>query len=77
MTTSGEREDQQGTKEVTQEALRALDLAEGHLEDAENVLWTTAAEIESEDTATELENLTDTIWDVQLQLSELQDQLNE
>ena len=49
MTTSGEREDQQGTKEVTQEALRALDLAEGHLEDAENVLWTTAAEIESED----------------------------
>ena len=77
MTISGEGEDQQGTKEATQEALRALDLAEGYLEDAENVLWTTAAEIEPEDTATELENLTDTIWDLQLQLSELQDQLDE
>ena len=76
MTTSGEG-DPQETKEATKEALRALDLAEGYLEDAENVLWTTAAAIEPEDTATELESLTETIWDLQLQVYELQDQLDE
>ena len=47
MTTSREG-DQQEMNESTEEALRALDLAEGYLEDAENVLWTTAAEIEPE-----------------------------
>jgi hypothetical protein len=60
-----------------QEALRAVELADGYLDEAEDVLWTTVTEIESTDVGAELEEVTESIWDVQVQLYELRDHLEE
>jgi hypothetical protein len=67
--------DSEGDSE--QEALRALELADGYLEDAENVLWTAAIETNAEQVCVPLEELTEQIWEIQQQLYDLQDQIEE
>ena len=73
---SGE-ESMQDDATAEQEALRAVELADGYLDEAEDVLWTTVTEIESTDVGAELEEVTESIWDVQVQLYELRDHLEE
>ena len=60
-----------------EEALRALELAEGYLEDAENVLWTTASDIDTGDVSNQLQGLTEQLWEIQQQVYELQEQIND
>jgi hypothetical protein len=49
-----------------------VELANGHLEDAENVLWTTSERMTDEETAAELEEVVHQIWDVQHRLLDIQ-----
>jgi hypothetical protein len=60
-----------------QEAQRALELAEGYLESAENVLWTTTGEIDSKQMSKSVEELTEELWGVQQQLYDLQEQIDD
>jgi hypothetical protein len=60
-----------------QEAQRALELAEGYLESAENVLWTTTGEIDSKEVSNSFEQLTEELWGVQQQLYDLQEQIDD
>jgi hypothetical protein len=52
-------------------------LAEGYLESAENVLWTTTVEIDSKQVSKSLEELTEELWGVQQQLYDLQEQIDD
>jgi hypothetical protein len=47
------------------DAERVLELADGYLEDAENVLWNASKVADRDDLATELEALTRSIWNLQ------------
>ena len=60
--------DSEGDSE--QEALRALELADGYLEDAENVLWTAAIETNAEQVCVPM------IFKIRLRSSRLILQLN-
>lgn len=51
---------------------RTLDLADGHLEEAENVIWNTSKEADSEEVTVALEELSRDIWDIQHKISDLQ-----
>jgi len=57
------------------EAARALELAEGYLEDAENVLWEASAQAGAPETATDLEGLTQDIWELEHAVEDLKSQL--
>jgi hypothetical protein len=50
---------------------RVLELADGYLEDAENVLWNASKVADRDDLATELEALTRSIWNLQHQVDDL------
>jgi len=60
-----------------QEAQRALELAEGYLESAENVLWRSTVEIDSHEVSNSLEELTEELWGVQQQLYDLKEQIDD
>jgi hypothetical protein len=49
----------------------ALELAGGHLEDAENVIWEASARAESPEVAADLEELTRRIWRVEHAVDDL------
>jgi len=53
---------------------RVLEIADGHLEDAENVLWNASKEADA-DHATEVEALTRSVWDLQHRIDDLQREL--
>ena len=50
---------------------RVLELADGYLEDAENVLWNASKVADRDNLATELEALTRSIWNLQHQVDDL------
>lgn len=56
------------------EVVRALELADGYLTEAENVLWETAAESETDDVSEPVEQLTQEVWELQHRLDDLQDE---
>lgn len=60
-----------------QQVLRALELADGYLHEAQDVLWRTALDSPATAERQQLENLTEQIWTVQHQLSELQQQFEQ
>ena len=49
----------------------ALSLADGHLEDAENVLWNATRATDDEELAEALEELTRGVWQLQHELDDL------
>ena len=53
---------------------RVLEIADSHLEDAENVLWN-ASKRAGADHATEVEALTRSVWDLQHRIDDLQREL--
>jgi hypothetical protein len=53
------------------DAERILELADGYLEDAENVLWNASKVADRDNLATELEALTRSIWNLQHQVDDL------
>ena len=53
---------------------RVLEIADGHLEDAENVLWNASKRADA-DHATEIEALTRSVWDLQHRIDDLQGEL--
>jgi hypothetical protein len=59
------------------EVARALEAADGYLTKAENVLWETAAEINTDEMSEPVEQLTQEVWELQHQLDEIQEELNE
>jgi len=59
------------------EILVALELAKGHLEDAENVVWEASARADDEGTGADLEALTREIWRVEHALNDLRSELTE
>jgi hypothetical protein len=50
---------------------RVLELTDGYLEDAENVLWNASKVADRDDLATELEALTRSVWNLQHQVDDL------
>ena len=50
---------------------RVLELTDGYLEDAENVLWNASKVADRDNLATELEALTRSIWNLQHQVDDL------
>ncbi len=54
---------------------RTLELADGYLEEAESVLWTTSKEADSEEVRVALEDLSRDIWEIQHKISDLQREL--
>lgn len=57
------------------ETARALELAKGYLEDAENVLWEASARADSAETAADLEALTQEVWRVEHAIEDLKSEL--
>jgi hypothetical protein len=53
------------------DAERVLELADGYLKDAENVLWNASKVADRDDLATELEALTRSVWNLQHQVDDL------
>ena len=53
---------------------RVLEIADGHLEDAEIVLWNASKRADA-DHATEIEALTRSVWDLQHRIDDLQREL--
>jgi hypothetical protein len=57
------------------ETARALELAKGYLEDAENVLWEASAQADSPERAAELEELTGELWRVEHAIEDLKSEV--
>lgn len=57
------------------ETARALELAKGYLEDAENVLWEASARVDSRERGTDLEDLTREVWRVEHAIEDLRGEL--
>ena len=57
------------------ETARALELAKGYLEDAENVLWEASARADSPESAADLEDLTGEVWEVEHAIEDLKNEL--
>lgn len=58
-----------------QEILRALNLADGYLSEAQDVLWNTSPEFSGDARNQQLEELTEEIWTLQSQIYDLQQEL--
>ncbi|WP_324664983.1 hypothetical protein [Haloarcula sediminis] len=56
------------------DVLRALQLADGYLDEAEDLLWTAATESGSEEVSASIEELTQDVWDLQGRLEALQEE---
>lgn len=57
------------------DVLRVLEVANSHLEEAEDVLWTAANQTDSSEHATNLETVTHGVWDAQHELMDLKRKL--
>ncbi|MFB6296303.1 MAG: hypothetical protein ABEH66_05625 [Halobacteriales archaeon] len=57
------------------EVVRILGIANGHVEDAENVLWNATKEADDDELAAALEELTRDVWDLQHDLESLRRRL--
>lgn len=57
------------------ETARALELAKGYLEDAENVLWEASAQADSPEGAAALEEVTREVWEVEHAIEDLKSEL--
>jgi hypothetical protein len=57
-----------------QDVLRALELADGYLDEAEDLLWAAATESGADDVSEPIEELTQDVWDVQARLETLQEE---
>jgi hypothetical protein len=55
---------------------RTLEIADGYLEEAENVLWNSSKEVDSAEVATALDDLTHDVWDLQHKIRDLQRELD-
>lgn len=58
------------------ETARALELAEGYLEDAEHVLWVASAQADPPERAADLEELTRELWRVEHAITGLRDEVH-
>ena len=52
--------------------LQRLDLVNGYLDDAEDVLWNISNEISAGETAAEVDDLLENLWELQNRVSDLQ-----
>jgi len=59
------------------EPLESLEAVERYLREAENALWTAAAERAGDERHEELEELTQGLWELQHELDDLQRELDE
>lgn len=59
------------------DTVRALELADGYLTEAEDLLWTAASESPSEDVREPIQNITQELWEVQSQLETLTDEFED
>jgi len=59
------------------EILQALELADSHLADAEDVFWQLSEAVESNDLSDDIDHIMENIWDVQQQLQDLQDEFHQ
>lgn len=57
------------------ETARALELADGYLDDAENVLWEASARADSPKRTADLEELTKELWRVEHAVEDLKSEL--
>ncbi|MBX0286839.1 hypothetical protein [Haloarcula salinisoli] len=57
-----------------QDVLRALELADGYLDEAEDLLWAAATESAADDVSEPIEELTQEVWDVQARLETLKEE---
>lgn len=60
-----------------EEVLRALQLADGYLAEAQDILWDTAVAFSAEERNHELEALTEEIWTLQTRISDLQQEFEQ
>jgi len=60
-----------------QDVLRALELADGYLDEAEDLLWAAATESNAEDISEPIEELTQDVWDVQARLEALREEFDD
>jgi len=58
------------------DVLRALQLANGYLDEAEDLLWTAATESSAEEVSAPIEELTQDVWDLQARLETLQEEFD-
>jgi|AntDeeMinimDraft_5_1070356.scaffolds.fasta_scaffold07631_1 hypothetical protein len=58
-------------------ALQALELADGYLDEAQDVLWNTASELPDNTESHQIEELTEEIWTIQHQLIDLQQEVEQ
>jgi hypothetical protein len=59
------------------DVLRALELADGYLDEAEDLLWTAATESSVDDVSVPIEELTQDVWDLQARLETLREEFDE
>lgn len=57
-----------------QDVLRALKLADGYLDEAEDLLWTAATESNADEVSDPIEELTQDVWDLQVRLERLREE---
>jgi hypothetical protein len=62
---------------LSKRALQALELADGYLDEAQDVLWNTASELPDNTESHQLEELTEEIWTIQHQLIDLQQEVEQ
>lgn len=60
-----------------EDVLRALEIANNHLEEAENVLWAAATQAESPEQTTDVEAVTQSVWDAQHDILDLKRELEQ
>lgn len=53
--------------------VRALELADGYLSEAEDLLWTAASESSADEIRKPIENVTQELWELQAELETLTD----
>jgi hypothetical protein len=57
------------------DTIKALELADGHLSEAEDLLWTAASESVDDEVRKPIEDVTQELWEIQSQLERLTDEL--
>jgi len=58
------------------DVLRALQLADGYLDEAEDLLWAAATESSADEVSAPIEELTQDVWDVQARLESLREEFD-
>ena len=56
---------------------RALELADGYLDEAEDLLWAAATESSADDVSVPIEELTQDVWDVQSRLEAFREEFDD